>query len=121
MWNDLVRKDTFPKAFGIAMLLFVLALTALGCGSDQREKNASDSPEKTEMPARDINAVLADHDDDLLKLASVVGVAVGELDNHTPCLLIMLSEDNMTTRAKIPATLEGHPTKIVISGEIKPL
>lgn len=115
------RKDSFREAFGIAMLLFVLGLSALGCGPDQHEKNASDSPERLEVPVRDINAILADNDDDLLKLASVVGVAVGELDDRTPCLLIMLSEENPTTRAKIPASIEGHPTKIVISGKIEPL
>lgn len=103
------------------MLVFMIGLAVHGCGTDQSEKKASDSPEKIEVPARDINAVLADHDDDLLKLTSVVGVAVGELDDHTPCLLIMLSEENPATRAKIPDIIEGHPTKIVISGEIKPL
>lgn len=103
------------------MIALVIGLSVYGCSSDQPVKKVSDSLEKSDVPARDINAVLADHDDDLLKLTSVVGVAVGELDDHTPCLLIMLSEENPATRAKIPDIIEGHPTKIVISGEIKPL
>ncbi len=121
MWNTVLRKDSFPTAASLAMIALVIGLSVYGCGSDQREKNVIDTPEKIEVPVRDINAVLADNDDDLLKLSSVVGVAVGELDDHTLCFLIMLSEDNPATRAKIPDSIEGHPTKIVISGEIKPL
>lgn len=93
----------------------------LGCGSDKQEQRIETENGSEVVATRDINAILADHDDELIKLANVVGVAVGELDDHTPCLLIMLSEDNAETRRKIPAKIEGHPTKIVVSGEIKPL
>lgn len=102
----------------LAALLLVLAVS---CGSDQQNDTSRSAKEKNAVPTRDINAVLADQDDELLKLTSVVGVAVAELDDHTPCLLIMLSEDNAETRKKIPSHIEGHPTKIVVSGEIKPM
>src|SRR5436189_4474966 len=43
-------------------------------------------------PLRDINAVLAYHDDELLAIPGVVGVYVGLLnDEKTPCLKVMLA------------------------------
>src|SRR6266481_6200067 len=41
-------------------------------------------------PLRDINAVLADHDKELMAISGVVGVYVGQLgDRKTPCLKVM--------------------------------
>src|SRR5882757_7866473 len=46
-------------------------------------------------PSRDINAVLAAHDRQLLNLPAVVGVYVGVLaDGKTPCLKVMRSEEH---------------------------
>lgn len=98
-----------------------LLMLAVSCSSDQQSGSPGNANEENAVPTRDINAVLADHDDELLKLTSVVGVAVGELDDHTPCLLIMLAEENAETRRKIPQNIEGHPTKIVVSGVIEPM
>ena len=59
-------------------------------------------------PRRDINAVLAAHDRQLLDLPAVVGVYVGVLaDGKTPCLKVMLAR--LT------------PVVTEISGEIRPL
>ena len=75
-----------------------------------------------ETPARDINAVLRAHDQELLKLADVVGVYVGLLpDNKTPCLKVMLAQSNPKTEQALPKTLEGHPVVIEITGEIRPM
>ena len=71
---------------------------------------------------RDINAVLADHDDRLLAIAGVVGVYVALLkDGKTPCLRVMVVEDRPELRKAIPREIEGYPVQIEISGEIKPL
>jgi hypothetical protein len=65
-----------------------------------------------ETPARDINAVLRAHDQELLKLADVVGVYVGLLpDNKTQCLKVMLAKSNPKTEQALPKTLEGHPVR----------
>ena len=78
----------------------------------------ADSP----SPRRDINAVLAAHDRQLLELPAVVGVYVGVLaDGKTPCLKVMLARPTPETERKIPREIEGYPVVTEISGEIRPL
>ena len=73
-------------------------------------------------PRRDINAVLAAHDRQLLDLPAVVGVYVGVLaDGKTPCLKVMLARPTPETKRKIPREIEGYPVVTEISGEIRPL
>ena len=61
-------------------------------------------------PKRDINAVLAAHDKELLAMPDVVGVYVGTLeDRSTPCLRVMLARKNPETERKIPRSIEGYP------------
>jgi hypothetical protein len=73
-------------------------------------------------PKRDINAVLAAHDRQLLALPAVAGVYVGVLpDGKTPCLKVMLARPTPETERKIPREIEGYPVVTEISGEIRPL
>jgi len=73
-------------------------------------------------PPRDINAVLAAHDRQLLALPFVVGVYVGVLaDGKTPCLKVMLSRPTPESQRKIPREIEGYPVVTEISGDIRPL
>ena len=73
-------------------------------------------------PKRDINAVLAAHDKELLALPDVVGVYVGTLeDRSTPCLRVMLSYKNSESERKIPPSIEGYPVHLEVSGEIRPM
>ena len=73
-------------------------------------------------PRRDINAVLAVHDRQLLNLPAVVGVYAGVLaDGKTPCLKVMLARPTPDTERKIPREIEGYPVVTEISGEIRPL
>ena len=68
-------------SFSAAALLFLG-----GCVSSHQQSVSSNPP-------RDINAVLADHDTQLLAIPGVVGVYVGLLnDEKTPCLKVMLAE-----------------------------
>lgn len=70
-------------------------------------------------PLRDINAVLADHDQDLLAIPGVVGVYVGLLkDEKTPCLRVMLARKDASLESRVPRTLEGHPLVTEVTGEI---
>jgi hypothetical protein len=76
----------------------------------------------TPSPKRDINAVLADHDDRLLAIPGVVGVYVGLLpDEKTPCLKVMLARKDSSLERSIPDTIEGYPVVTEVTGEIKPL
>jgi hypothetical protein len=73
-------------------------------------------------PKRDINAVLRDHDKELLAIPGVVGVYVALLeDGKTPCLKIMLARKTAETQLAIPKTLEGYPVVSEVTGEIRPL
>ena len=59
-------------------------------------------------PRRDINAVLAAHDRQLLDLPALVGVYVGVLaDGKTLCLKVMLARPAPETERKIPREIEG--------------
>ena len=76
---------------------------------------------RSSFPPRDINAVLADHDDELLAIPGVVGVYVGLRDETTPCLKVMLARKDPVLERRIPHSLEGHPVLTEVTGEIRPL
>ena len=74
------------------------------------------------LPKRDINAVLAAHDKELLAIPGVVGVYVGVLsDEKTPCLKIMLARPTLEADRDIPKQLEGYPVIVEVTGEMRPL
>jgi hypothetical protein len=74
------------------------------------------------MSRKDINAVLRDHDKDLLAIPGVVGVYVGLLpDDKTPCLKVMVVKETEELRKKIPKFIEGYPVLVEESGVIRPL
>ena len=78
--------------------------------------------ESSLSPKRDINAVLADHDKQLLAIPNVVGVYVAVLaDGKTPCLKVMLSKKTAETERAIPRSLEGYPVVAEVTGDIRPL
>jgi hypothetical protein len=71
---------------------------------------------------RDINAVLAAHDKELLAIPDVVGVYVGTTeDGRTPCLKVMLARKNPESERKIPRTIEGYPVVTEITGPVRAL
>jgi hypothetical protein len=72
-------------------------------------------------PKRDINAVLAVHEKELLAIPGVVGVYVGTLADHrTLCLKVMLAHKTPQSR-KIPRSIEGYLVEIEVTGEIRPM
>lgn len=88
---------------------------ALICGCQSEMKNSS-------SPRRDINAVLAGNDKQLLAIPGVVGVYVGLMaDGKTKCIKVMLAKKDSGLERSIPRTLEGYPVVIEVTGEIRPL
>ena len=73
------------------------------------------------MPQRDINAVKEAHVNELMAIPNVVGVAVGALDDGTPCILVLVVEETDEIDRRVPKKLEGHPIRVFVSGEIKPM
>jgi hypothetical protein len=85
-----------------------------GCRGNMAQNN---SP----SPKRDINAVLRDHDKELLAIPGVVGVYVAVLeDGKTPCLKVMLARKTPESE-RLPKSIEGHPVVTEVTGEIRPL
>jgi len=74
------------------------------------------------VPMRDINAVLRDHDRELLAMPNVAGVYVGALEGTgEPCLKVMLKHEPSKRDQQIPKRIEGYPVVTEITGEIRPL
>lgn len=94
-------------------MLTLLFLSASACGPQKEGKK--------EVPNRDINEVMNSHVDELMSIPGVVGVAVGELDDKTPCILVLVVEESEEISRRIPKKLEGHPVRLFVSGEIKPM
>jgi hypothetical protein len=73
-------------------------------------------------PRRDINTILAEHDDALLAVPGVVGVCVAQLaDGQTPCLKVLLARRDPAQARAIPRTIEGYRVITELTGPIKPL
>jgi hypothetical protein len=95
--------------------LLLVTVLAVGCRHNMAQTN---SP----SPKRDINAVLAEHDQQLMAIPNVVGVYVGLLeDGKTPCLKVMLARKSAGTERALPRSLEGFAVVSEVTGEIRPL
>jgi hypothetical protein len=108
-----MHPDRLPWAICLICLVGVAFTT--GCGEHMAQNNSS-------SPKRDINAVLRDHDKELLAIPGVVGVYVALLeDGKTPCLKVMLARKTPETERALPKALEGYPVVSELTGEIRPL
>ena len=101
---------------GVVALAGALCLGLIfGCAHNMTRHPAS-------APLRDINAVLADHDKELLAIPGVVGVYIGLLSDHkTSCLKVMLARKDPSLKSRIPRKLEGYQVVTEVTGEIRPL
>ena len=98
--------------------ILLMALQSAGCSRAPTNQPLT----KEDMPLRDINLVLRDHDDELLSIPGVVGVYVGVLeDGKTPCLKVMVIKKTPELEQKIPKSLEGYPVLLDETGVIRPL
>ena len=117
-------------------------LAILGCGRSQaRQEAARDSamqrvvdsitpppaPESSRTETRPavtkapktIDAVLAAHNDSLMAVPGVLGTAVGRCDG-APCIRVLVGRVSDEIRRRVPATLEGYPVHIDVTGTIVP-
>jgi len=103
-----------PTAVWLPVL--VLLLSSIVAYSQQMAQNSSPGPN------RDINAVLAAHDKELLAIPDVVGVYVGTMeDGRTLCLKVMLARRNAESERKIPRVIEGYPVVTEVTGTVRAL
>jgi hypothetical protein len=96
-------------------------LLSMACSAAIRSP-VNQTAQQESMTQKDINAVLKDHDKELLAIPGVVGVYVGLLpDDKTPCLKVMVVKETEDLKRRIPKTIEGYPVRIEESGVIRPL
>ncbi|MDZ4724167.1 MAG: hypothetical protein SGI97_09730 [candidate division Zixibacteria bacterium] len=112
MTNDTRRL----QRVGLVILLILITIIAYSCNS----KNESSESGK-QVPIRDIIEVMDTHVDSLMAIPGVTGVAVGQLEDGTPCIQVLVFEESEEITSKVPKTIEGHPVDIIVSGEIVPL
>lgn len=92
----------------------VLTLAALGaCGGGSGEGGG--------MPTKDIKTVMEAHVDELMAIDGVSVVAIGELDDRTPCIKVYVVEKTEEHARRIPKMLEGYPVVVEVSGVIEPM
>ena len=75
-------------------------------------------PAVTKAP-KTIDAVLAAHNDSLMAVPGVLGTAVGRCDG-APCIRVLVGRVSDEIRRRVPATLEGYPVHIDVTGTIVP-
>lgn len=97
-----------------ATILVALAVAVmLSCGAENGGSK--------DVPTRDVKTVMDAHVDALMDIAGVTGVAIGELEDGTPCIQVLVVEKRDDIVKKIPDDIEGHPVDIIESGVIRPL
>jgi len=121
--GPIIRREPEPGEINWHLPLAVMALFAslallCGCHAGSRPVRAPGST----MPQRDINAVLRDHDQELLAIPGVAGVFIGlRADQKTPCLRVMALKKTKELERALPKSLEGYPVEIEETGEIRPM
>jgi hypothetical protein len=98
------------------MMTAVALANAPGCGTVARHER-----EREAMPTGDINRVMESHVDSLMAIPGVVGVAIGALDDGSPCIRVLVVRDTPELRRLIPEKLEGFPVVIDETGRIRAL
>ena len=106
--------DRSPGILRGPVFLFVV-LCVLSAGCDQP------ADEERSVPQRSVTQVMNDHVDRLMALDEVVMVAVGELDDGTPCIQVYVTYEPDTLADEVGTEIEGHPVHFIVTDEIRPL
>ena len=95
----------------------ILSLLIASCDHPKDSANMN----KSSAPRREINDVLNDHAPELMKISGVTGVAIGELDDHSPCITLLVTKARLDSSSALPTSLEGYPVRFELSEEIRPM
>ena len=107
------RKWSLASTSGCCALLVFTSVLEFGCLMKSESRNS--------MPNRDIKTVMDAHVEELMAIPGVVAVAIGQLDDETPCIKVYVIEQTDELDRRIPKSLEDHPVVVEVSGEIKPM
>ncbi len=102
---------------GPVFLIVVLLALVTGCNAPaEKEKPVPES-----VPQRPITEVMNKNVDRIMALDEVVMVAIGELDNGTPCIQVYVKYKSDILAEEIGVEIEGHPVVYIISDEVRPM
>jgi len=96
------------------LVLCLIAAAVAGCGSHETKGQGA-------VPQRDIKTVMEAHVGTLMAVPGVTAVAIGALDDGTPCIRVYVEKETDETKRAIPKTLEGYPVVVEVSGKIEPM
>ena len=94
-------------------LMLTFAIATISCQTE--------SEDKIQLPEQDIKTVMEAHAARLMAISGVTAVAIGELQDKTPCIKIYILDESEEIKNSIPSSLDGHPVVITVSGQIKPM
>jgi hypothetical protein len=97
-------------ALGVAGIVLAVALPGGEPGGSRREQGP--------MPRQTIADVLAEHNDRLLSVPDVVGVAEGRCGGR-PCIKVFVKTKTDGILRKIPSSIGGYPVSIEDTGEFR--
>ncbi len=92
-------------------LCFVIGGCTAGAHGLEGEKGMTDSK---------VSQVLERHQNELMAIPGVVGIAEGRCDS-VPCIKVFIARSTPEITGKIPHVLEGVPVSVEVTGEFKPL
>ena len=95
--------------FHTCIFILTLGIAASNCTSTRNK------------PLRNINEVKEAHTGHLMSIPGVVGVYVGEIEEHKPCIVVMVQAKTRDLENRIPRELEGHPVTVKETGIITPM
>jgi hypothetical protein len=117
------RRAMSPMATWYRALSRILAVSAVMCMAANVVCTTETVPEvrrEAKMENRPIETVLDEHAKELMAIPGVVGVGIGKCGD-TPCIRVMVSENNETIAKNVPPRIEGHKTDIVETGGFRAL
>jgi hypothetical protein len=96
----------------------IFAIITINCTDKTSNKHQGVSI----MPAKTIEKVLEEHNEELMSIPGVIGTAQG-LCNKKPCIIIFVIKGTEKSEfdKKIPRVLDGYPVDIKETGNIKAL
>ena len=101
----------------IAVVSACAFICVSGCGSPRTHDLGN-----RKMPsARTIDSVKEAHVKELVAIPGVVGVYVGELEDHSPCIGVMVEKKTPEIEQRVPKSIDGFPVRIDETGLIKPM
>ena len=105
----------FPHNYRLVFLL--IAVITLECNPRPRPEQEAERS----IPMRSLKEVQESHTEEFMSIAGVVGTAIGENEDGTPSILVLVEEQTGEIKAKIPPVLEGYPVRIQVTGKIAPI